>query len=81
MPDMAAEVGQIVERVRPSLAGRSPEVQGAVLADLLAMWLAGHIVKDDPAGTDALREELLEMHLRTVRKLIPVNAATIHGGS
>lgn len=78
---MAAEARQIVERVRPLLAGRPPQVQGAVLADLLAMWLAGHIFRGNPGETDALREKLLESHLDLVRRLIPVNAASIHGQS
>lgn len=78
---MATEVSQIVERVRPLLAGRPPQVQGAVLADLLAKWLAGHIFRGNPGETDALREKLLESHLDLVRRLIPVNAASIHGQS
>jgi hypothetical protein len=47
------------------LAGLAPPTQGAILAELLSMWLAGH----DPA----VREEALAMHLATVRDLIPLN--------
>lgn len=74
MPDMVAEVGQIVGQARALLAGRPSPVQSAVLADLLASYLAGHIVRADPAGTDELREQLLALHLGLVRQLIPVNA-------
>lgn len=76
---MGAEVGQIVDQARALLAGRKPEVQSAVLADLLAMYLAGHIIRDGPAETDALRERLLDLHVDLVRQLVPVNAAIIRG--
>lgn len=57
---------ELVARIRPLLAGRPPPVQGAVLAELLSIWLAGH----HPAQ---IREPLLQAHLQTVRSLIPVN--------
>lgn len=65
----AAVIVEIVERIRPLLAGHHPAIQGAALADLLAIWLAGH-----PA---AFREDLLTMHITKVRELIPVNARII----
>ncbi len=67
------DVEPIVERIRPLLAGHRPEIQGAVLADLLATWLAGHMGE----GADRVREELLRMHIEMVRKLIPVNETMI----
>lgn len=76
---MSDTVPQLVERIRPILAGVPSPVQGAVLADLLAIWLAGHIDRTSSQHTDALREELLQHHLATVRALVPVNAAHIHG--
>lgn len=57
------------KRIHPMLAGIGPALQGAVLADLLATWIAGH-----PPG---VREEMLTFHLGMVRKLIPVNARAI----
>lgn len=57
--------------IAPILAGHSPMVQGATLADLTAMWLAGFL------GDDATRDELLTAHIELVRKLVPVNAAAI----
>lgn len=74
-----ADVEAIVRRARPALAGHPGPNQGAALADLLATWLAGHIIPGDPAETDALREDLLTRHIAAVRDLIPVNAAMIHG--
>jgi hypothetical protein len=34
-------------------------VQGIILADLLAIWLAGHQVEGDPQATTKIRGELL----------------------
>lgn len=80
----AAEVVRVVERIRPLLAGHQPEVQGAALADLLATWLAGHVVPSDREATEALRERLLAPLLDTVRALVPVNEAMLrerHGAA
>ena len=65
--ERAVMVDQICAAIAPLLRGFPPEVQGAVLAELTAMWLAGHM------GGDAVRyrEELLDMHITTIRKLIP----------
>ena len=49
----------LVERIRPILEnqvfpllkGHPPEMQGCVLADLLAIWLAGHHVAGDEDAT------------------------------
>ena len=70
----AEEVDALVEAVRPLFAGKRPEIQGAALADLLAMWLAEHVDPNDPR-TEAKREELIEIHLAMVRQLIPINYA------
>jgi hypothetical protein len=74
-------VAQLIERIRPLLSGQLAPVQGAVLADLLAAWLAGHIDRSSNSHTAALREELLRHHLATVRALVPINAAHIHARS
>lgn len=54
-----------VSTVKPVFAGLHPAVQGAALADLLAMWIAGH----EPE----VREKLLELHIEGVRALVPHN--------
>jgi hypothetical protein len=54
----------IVDRVKPIFAGQGGGAQGAALAELLALYLAGH-----PAP---LRDEVLAMHVDCVRRLIPV---------
>lgn len=39
----------VVEQMRPILAGQNPEVQGAAIAQLLAIFIAGHAppMRDD----------------------------------
>lgn len=71
-------VFSLVDRIRPILANQDTSVQGAVLAELLSLWLAGHILepRDDQAQAE-LREELMQHHMRLVRNLIPYNEETI----
>jgi len=67
----------VVEQIKPLLANRQPEFQGAVLLDLLAIWLAGHYVAGDPDATRKLRAEMLEAHLVMLDDLVAVNAKII----
>jgi len=69
---------RVFELIRPELAGEPPNVQGAVLADILAIWLAGHIVPGDKQATDALREDMLKTHLKQVRQLVELSHKIIH---
>jgi hypothetical protein len=62
---------EISLNLQPMLKGRDPAVQGAVLADLAAIWLAG--------WPPAAREELLDMHVQKIRELIDVNEKIIFG--
>jgi hypothetical protein len=70
--DFSAEVVSLSNKIRPFLAGREPAVQSAVIADLLAIWLAGFRAVDEE-GTERLRNGLLYGHVRLVRDLIHVN--------
>jgi len=65
----ARTVLRLVKMLRPHLAGYRPEIQGAVLADLTSLWIAGHR-HPDPAEQDRLRAELLEMHMDAVKQLV-----------
>lgn len=65
----ADEALKISERIKPLLAGHGPDMQGAVLADLVSIWLAGH-----PA---AMREIVLREWLTAVRQLVPVSVMEI----
>jgi hypothetical protein len=75
--DRVNESGAIVEQVRPILAGHSPEVVGAALADLFATLLAGHFDDRGPAETAELREEIMASWIETARKLIAPNEQMI----
>lgn len=68
------DVKEVVAKIRQLLAGHSAGVQGAVLADLLAIWLAGHEVTGDADATRRMRSALLSMHCAAVRNLTAVNA-------
>jgi hypothetical protein len=68
------QVQTVLRQIAPLLASKPPQVQGAVLADLLATWLAGHVDLDKRGRTKALRQEMLGMHIDMVRKLVPENA-------
>jgi hypothetical protein len=73
----AVKVGEIVDQISPLLAGRGPEVQGAVLGELVATWLAGYQAIEDDVDIDACREELLHHHVRLIRALIPIQEALL----
>lgn len=68
----ASRVLELVERIKPILAGQDPREQGAALAELLSLWLAGHRPPE-------LREALLTHHIEAVRALMAVNARALHG--
>lgn len=59
------DIERLVERIRRLLGGKPPELQGAVLADLLAIFICGH--------HPLIREEVLRLHIEAVRSLIPEN--------
>lgn len=40
--EQATRAQELLRLIEPLLAGKGPEVQGAVLVDLTATWLAGH---------------------------------------
>lgn len=67
-------IQELVARIRPILTGREPSVQSAVIADLLAIWLAGHFVPGNPAATRDLRASLQREMLLLVDQLMPLNA-------
>jgi hypothetical protein len=77
---IGSEALELVGEIRQLMAGRLADLQGSILADLLAIWLAGHIVPGDTKATDDLREQLLAWITGLVRELIPPNHAMIHEG-
>lgn len=65
----ALEVRNIVEQIKPILAGKLPDIQSCVLAECLATWLAG--------WPKEMRDELLKVHLEHVADLVPMIAKII----
>lgn len=64
------------------LRNHPPEIQGAVLADLMATWLAGHIVHDgkwkiDRKATDRERRKQLILLISAVKNLVGPNEARV----
>ena len=78
---LVREVAPIVDQIKPSLAGKDDALQGAVLANLLAIWIASHRVRAKGGvrperaarETHRLQSRLLNFHMKQVRHLIPVN--------
>ena len=60
------ETVDLVNSIRPLLAGREPALQGAVLADLVARWLAGQ----DESNREAQLERWLVMARGLVKQVI-----------
>jgi hypothetical protein len=71
--EQARDVGKLVHVIRPILAGKDPNIVGAILADLTAIWIAGHRAASKEE-TDRLRDELLTMHIKAIELLIRSNA-------
>jgi hypothetical protein len=67
----AKEVGRIVKAIMPLLAGKDGGIQGAVLAELVAIWQAGH--------HPDFRDTNLDLWLETVRALTPLCEMEIFG--
>lgn len=69
-----AVIEETVNKIRPFLAGLPPELQGAILAELAAVWVAGHHIEGDVEATAEFRSDLLESYLSLVEEMIPVKA-------
>lgn len=72
MEDADKAAIEVACEIHPLLAGLHSRIQGAVLADLLAAWLAGHHGAN-AADTMAFREELLALHTEAVRRLVAMD--------
>jgi hypothetical protein len=70
-PPDSERVDAISHQMQPYLAGLHPGEQGAILADLLAIWLAGY--------PPIIHERLIAAHMTGVRRLIPLYVARFRG--
>lgn len=69
MTKQMREIAELVDQVGWLLHGKGPELQGAALADLVAMYFAGH--------HPALRQEAIDEWRKCMLDLIPVNEAIL----
>lgn len=76
--DAVQAAARVAEDLKPHLAGLHPAVQGAALAQLVALHLAGHRVSDR-AERDRMRATLLALFGDTVRELVPLADAELDG--
>jgi hypothetical protein len=67
-----AEQWDLVRAIKPILRGHAPEIQGAVLADLAAFWLAGH--------PSIMRPGVMKFHVEMITTLLPINEALLFDG-
>jgi hypothetical protein len=65
---------QLVQQIKPLLAGKDAIEVGIALADLTALWIAGHVVINDEAKTLEMRSSLFAAHCAIVRDLTKLNA-------
>lgn len=78
-------VGQVSVAIRELLRGLGPRIQGAILGDLVSLWLAGHFEPSEaalPIGSErpltaALRETVLSEFMELVCDLVPVSEQEI----
>ena len=62
----ARQADALSDQIRPLLAGVGPDIQGAVVADLVAIWLSGH----RGPGAELLRFDLMCKHIDLVMDLV-----------
>jgi hypothetical protein len=62
---------RMADNIGRQLYGGGPGVQGAILAELVSRWLAGHRTE--------LHERVLTQWIELVRSLVPINAAIMFG--
>jgi fructose-1,6-bisphosphatase len=74
LEQQARDVSALVRVVGTLLSKKHPDVIGAALADLTAIWIAGHACPGNQQETDRMRDELLTAHIEAIETLIPANA-------
>ena len=67
---------ELVELIKPIFSGVDPQITGTVLAELVALLIAGHIGPKSES-LDKMREELLQIHIKGVRRLIELADAEL----
>lgn len=85
MTKEAIEFGHQVEEgvnaIRPLLAGKSPELQSAILADLSSMWLCGLVVLGDYEATRDMRDWAFVNYMALIKSLVESGVNEPKGGA
>lgn len=78
------DIEAVSRQIYPLLHGQNPLLVGAVLIDLVSMWLAGHVSVAESGNeeeslkyTRELRQQLLSDFIIAVEAMVPVNAKEI----
>jgi hypothetical protein len=75
-PEMAPAAAKLYDELAEIMRHYHPYIQNIVLADLLALFLAGHFTADRDE-TERIREKMLAEHVEWVRKMIGKNEEII----
>jgi hypothetical protein len=57
--------------IKPMLHGHGPDVQGALLADMVSLWIAGH--------NPVIRAEVWANWARLVHQMVPASEQELYG--
>jgi hypothetical protein len=63
--DMVHTTDRIIEQIRPLLAGYNPITQGAIIAELLGIFLGGH--------APAIRQEICNATVETAWRMMELH--------
>lgn len=64
------QIIQIADQMQPLMRQLPANVQGGVLASLLARWLADHEIVGDRAATVRIQKRLMHQHFKLIRDLL-----------
>jgi hypothetical protein len=65
--EMLRTTDRIIDQIRPLLAGHNPATQGAVIAELLGIFLGGH--------APAIRDEICDATVETAWQMMKLHDA------
>jgi hypothetical protein len=77
---IAVHAADLAEELAPffdALAGKGPQIQGAVLVQLIARFIAGHVVLESPAETAKIRKAQLDLLAVAAWHMVPIAAKEI----
>jgi hypothetical protein len=77
MEPIEEKISVLVERIRPILSNQEPTIQGAVVAELLSIWLAQMWVVGDAETTQKLRSEALRAFFELVGAMTDRKISTL----